>query len=273
MISGGRVNDARATRFTGGRGLVSERTIWAAGTAAVVLSSWELAARAGLVDPSYSSAPSRIGAAAIRLAGDPSFWNDLRVSGLEFLVGLGLAIAAGIPIGLLAGWYRRFKSLIDPHLSALYATPRIALLPLVVLWFGLGLWSKIAIVFLGAFFPIAINVMSGIRTTDVRLLRVARSFAASEPRLFRTVILPSIVPFVLTGIRLAIGRALIGVIVGELYMSNAGIGHMIALAGTSLQTDVVFVGVLLVTLVGALSMEIVRQVENHFERWRPGRAP
>jgi NitT/TauT family transport system permease protein len=167
------------------------------------------------------------------------------------------------------GWYRRVAYVLDPFVNAFYATPRVALLPLVVIWVGIGIWSKIAIVFLGAVFPVLLSTYSGVRTTDARLLRAARSFGADDLQIFRTLILPGSVPFIVTGLRLGVGRALIGVVVGELYAATAGIGFLISVAGNSFQTDKVFVGVLLIALVGIVSMELLGRLERRFERWRP----
>jgi NitT/TauT family transport system permease protein len=149
------------------------------------------------------------------------------------------------------------------------ALPRVALLPLIVLWLGVGIWSKVAVVFLGAFFTIVLNTLYGIRTVDSRLIDVARSFNASERRLFTTVVMPGSVPFILAGLRLGVGRALIGVIVGELYSANAGIGHMIALASQTLQPDRLLFGVILLTGMGVFAVEVLRQFELRFQQWRP----
>ncbi len=250
-------------------GWPSERAVLGALSVAVALAGWETAGRMRLVDPLFISAPSRIVAAGIELFASGSLWNDLRVSGIEFLVGFVLSVLVGIPVGLVMGWYRRVAYLLDPFVNALYATPRVALLPLVVIWLGIGIWSKIAIVFLGAVFPVLLSTYSGVRTTDARLLRAARSFGADDLQIFRTLILPGSVPFIITGLRLGIGRALIGVVVGELYAATAGIGFLISVAGNSFQTDKVFVGVLLIALTGIASMELLTRLERRFERWRP----
>jgi NitT/TauT family transport system permease protein len=235
----------------------------------LVLLAWEAVSALGALDPLFVSSPSRVCVALVTLLFEASFWEDLRVSAVEFAVGFGAAVVTALWLGLLAGWYRRFNAAIDPLVSGLYATPRIALLPLVLLWFGIGIWSKVAIVYLGAFFPIMISVASGVRITEDRYLRVARSFSAGQLQLLRSVVLPGCVPFILTGIRLGVGRGLIGVVVGEFYLSSAGVGHRIAMAGASLQTDVVFAGIVVVTLVGVAMVAVVHRIEGHFERWKP----
>jgi NitT/TauT family transport system permease protein len=149
------------------------------------------------------------------------------------------------------------------------ATPRVALLPLVIIWLGIGIFSKVGIIFLGAVFSILINTRDGVKTTPVNLLNAARSFGASEGMVFKTVVVPSMMPFILTGLRLAVGRALVGVLVGELYAATAGIGFMITVAGATFQTDKVFVGVLIFAISGMIGMELLTKLEQRFDKWRP----
>jgi ABC-type nitrate/sulfonate/bicarbonate transport system permease component len=158
---------------------------------------------------------------------------------------------------------------LDPFVSALYATPRIALLPLVMIWFGIGLASKIAIIFLGAVFPILVNTITGVRTIGADFIKVARSFGASDRQLFFTVALPSSVPLLLAGLRLGLGHALIGIVVGEMYGATAGIGFLISVSGARFQTDRVMVGIIIIALAGVLMTSLLRAIERRFERWRP----
>src|SRR6478672_13185153 len=163
--------------------------------------------------PIFISSPTLVAAAAFRMffvTGE--IWRDLAWSGAGYVLGLGLAIAVGIPLGLAGGWYRRFSYAVEPFLSALNATPQVAFLPLIVIWIGTGLGQRVLIIFLLAVLPLAINAHAAVRTTDPRLVKVASSLGASDWRLFRTIILPSSVPFVLAGLRLAIGRGMIGVV-------------------------------------------------------------
>lgn len=255
--------------------LTSERAILGFASVAAVLLAWEWVAAKGLVDLVFISSPTRIVKAAVAWAASGDLWNDLKVSGIEFFVGYAMAVAVGIPLGIATGWYRRLFYLLDPFISALYATPRVALLPLIFIWVGIGIWSKNVLVFLGAVFPILINTLAAVRTTDERLLRAARSFGADDLQVFRTVVLPSSVPFILTGLRLGVGRALVGVVVGEMVVAQAGIGLRISMAGNSFQTDTVFAGILIIAAAGMLSMELLSRLERRFEKWRPrvGAAP
>jgi NitT/TauT family transport system permease protein len=247
----------------------NERAILGVGSFVGFFLFWEIGARLGYVDKFFFSSPSAILTTAIREFQNPRLWHDFQVSGTELFVGYIMAVILGIPLGILTGWYRRFNYFIDPWLNFMNALPRVALLPLIVLWLGVGIWSKVAVVFLGAFFTIVLNTLYGIRTVDNRLVDVARSFNASQHRIFKTVVIPGSVPFILAGLRLGVGRALIGVIVGELYSANAGIGHMIALASQTLQPDRLLFGVILLTGLGVFLVEILRQFEVRFQKWRP----
>ena len=228
---------------------------------------WELLPASGLANPFFTSSPSRI----LRAAGwlfAHGFWNDLLVSLKEFAAGMGLAIAFSIPLGLLLGWYRRLNAMFEPFVTMFNAMPRVALLPLIILWLGIGIESKVAAVFLGAFFPLLVNVMAGVKTVDETLLKCARSFGASDRQIFTTLTIPSSVPFLVAGMRLALGRGLVGVVVGEMLASSAGVGHMMALASATFQTDKVFVGLILLAGFGYLLTELLKHLENRFDSWR-----
>lgn len=244
-----------------------ENVLLAGGTVLAFLAVWEFFPAAGLVDPFFTSSPSRIFNAARWLFAH-GLWNDIRVSLLEFSTGIGLAILLSLPIGLLLGWYRRLNAMFDPFISMLNATPRVALLPIIILWLGIGIQSKIAAVFLGAFFPLVINIMAGVRTVDEVLLKCSRSFGASDRQVLTTLVMPTCVPFFVAGMRLALGRGLVGVVVGEMLASTAGIGHMMTLASASFQMDKMFVGLILLAGFGYALTEILRRLETRFESWR-----
>ena len=242
------------------------------GTTAVLvfLSIWELTGGVlQLINPMFMSAPSLIWKAAVQLVTSGEIYNDLYVSGVEFAWGYFLSVIFAIPFGIMVGWYKRMSYIFDPFINAMNATPRVALLPLVIIWLGIGILSKVGIIFLGAVFPMLINTRDGVKTTPLNLLNAARSFGASEWQIFKSVVLPSTVPFILTGLRLGVGRALIGVMVGELYAATAGIGFMITVAGATFQTDKVFVGVLIFAISGMFAMELLTKLESKFDKWRP----
>ncbi len=258
--------------------LLQEKKILGASAVILFLILWEFMGGAWSIynpipilqiNPMFMSAPSLIWKAAVQLFESGEIWNDLRVSGIELLGGYSLAVVFAIPFGIMTGWYKRMSAVFDPFINAMNATPRVALLPLVIIWLGIGILSKVGIIFLGAVFPMLINTRDGVKTTPQNLLNAARSFGASEWMVFKTVVLPSTVPFILTGLRLGVGRAIVGVMVGELYAATAGIGFMITVAGATFQTDKVFVGVLIFALSGMTSMELLTRLERRFDKWRP----
>ena len=250
--------------------LNQEKKILGSASVFLFLLIWELVGNVfQIINPMFMSAPSLIWKAAVQMLGSGEIYNDMWVSGIELFWGYFLSAAVAVPFGIAIGWYKRLAHVFDPFVNAMNATPRVALLPLVIIWLGIGVLSKIGIIFLGAVFPILINTRDGVKTTPVNLLTAAKSFGASEWMLFKTVVLPSTIPFILTGLRLGLGRAIVGVMVGELYAATAGIGFMITVAGATFQTDKVFVGVLIFALTGMIGTEMITRVEKRFDKWRP----
>ena len=249
--------------------LQHEHLLIASSTVLLFFLAWESMTRFNLVNPLFISSPTLVARAGYRLFAEGEIWNDLRVSGTEFIIGYLLAAAVAIPLGLAVGWYKRLYYILGPFIDALNAVPRVALLPIIIIWAGIGIWSKIVVVFLGAVIPMLINTFSGVKTTEERFLKVARSFGASEFKIFWSIVFPGTVPFIFTGLKYASGRALLGVVVGELYAATAGIGFLITVAGVTFQTDKVFVGILIITFTGILMVEILNRVERLFDEWRP----
>lgn len=243
---------------------------WLLGTVAMVifLSVWQAAVSLGWVNPLFTSSPSRILSTGYEMFAERSIYYDMEVSGYEFIVGYGMAILIGVPVGVLMGWYGRVNAVLEPFVTSLYAMPRIALLPLVMIWFGIGFASKIAIVFLGAIFPILVNTITGVRTLNTDFIKVARSFGSNDRQMFLTVALPSSVPLLLTGLRLGLGHALVGIVVGEMYGATRGLGYIIAMAGATFQTDKVMVGIIIIAAAGVALTQLLKLIERRFERWR-----
>ena len=246
-----------------------EPLLWGGSTVLLFVVVWQLVATAQLVPPLFLPAPTGIAQAMVQMFADPTIWIDLETSGQEFLLGYLLAIVIGLPLGLLAGRYHRLAWSLDPFIAFFYSMPRIALVPLLLIWFGIGIYSKVAVVFLGAFFPIAINTMAGIRSLDPALLRAAHSFGASELQIFRTIALPGSVPFILTGLRLGIGHALVGVVVGELVAAQHGIAQRMSVAGTTFQVPTMFAALIVISGTGVLLTVILQRIERRFDAWRP----
>jgi len=230
---------------------------------------WQIGADTGVVDKFFFSSPSDVVAAAIHEAGVPRFWDDVRYSLEEVTVGFLASLVLAVPLGIAIGWYRRVSFTFDPWLNFINAIPRPALIPLVVLWVGLGIEMKMVIVFLGGFFSIILPTVEGVRTVEQQLLDVAHSFRASRFWMFRSVVVPATIPFIATGVRLALGRLLIGVVIAELYAQTQGIGVMIGRAADLLESDRMMFGILLFTLMGVLTTEAAGRVEQYLQRWRP----
>src|SRR5712692_2046656 len=243
------------------------------GTLAVVvfMLAWHGVASARLVSKLFLPGPVDAVEAFGDLVKGGELAQDLAVSAQEFSIGYLLASFTAIPLGLLLGWYPRVRYALDPFVTFLYATPRIVLLPLFIIWLGIGVESKIAVIFLGAFFAILINTTAGVRSLDTHLIRVAHSFGAGDFQIFRNIALPGSVPFILTGLRLGIGHALIGVVVGELVAAQHGVGRMMAIAGATFQSSKVFAGLFFIAAAGMLLTYALQRLERHFDAWRPQR--
>jgi NitT/TauT family transport system permease protein len=196
-------------------------------------------------------------------------WRQFAYSLAEFFFGLLFAAVIGIVVGFIAGWWRRAFFLLDPWITIMYSTPLVALVPLIILILGIGFWSKVFVVFLIAVFPVLVNTLIGVQTTGRWLLDVSRSFGASQPKQWTSVVLPGSLPFILTGLRLAGGHAMVGVVVAELIAGNRGIGYHMSLAGATLQSGTVMLCIVIIGLWGVLVSEGVRRIENRFEVWKP----
>jgi NitT/TauT family transport system permease protein len=190
------------------------------------------------------------------------------VSGLEFVVGFALAAVSGIAMGIAVGVSDAIRDVMEPWLSALYATPVVAFAPLFVVWMGIGASSKIAVAFLLAVLPIIINTSAGIRTTEQSLIDVARSFAATRQQVFRKILIPYALPFIIAGLRLGVGRAIIGVVVAEFFGTRAGLGYLILIASQQFDTSALFVAVVILAAVGVLSVIGLHKLERWLAPWR-----
>ncbi|MFI5179325.1 MAG: ABC transporter permease [Vicinamibacterales bacterium] len=238
------------------RALVSSVTV------AIFLVAWEIAPRVHLVDPFFTSQPSRVLAASLDIVRGGTLPHDAAVSLSEFAAGFALALAIGVPAGLLLGTFPTLRFLLDPPVMAIYATPQLALLPILVLWLGIGMESKIAVVFIGGVIPIIVNSMAGVRHVDRSLVVAARSFCATRRDLFVRVILPASLPAVMIGVRLGLSRAVLGVVVAEMYVSQEGIGNQIMRLGSAFRVDHLLFYVLLVSVFGLTATTMARKLEE-----------
>ena len=252
-----------------------ESIILGTSTIVAMLVVWELLPRLITLSAGtklFFTTPSQIAGTLWRMFATGMIWTPLSVSASGFAVGLGLAILVGLPLGVLIGRSRTLNAMFDPFITAFNATPRLVFLPLVMLWFGLGLWSKVVIVFIGALFPILINTYEGVRNSDRLLINVVRSFGAKEWDVARLVVIPNAMPYIIAGLRLSIGRAVLGVVVAEFFGAETGLGVMMVQAAGRYQVDIVFAGLIIFAVMTLAMTAAVQVLENRLGRWRPQRA-
>lgn len=257
-------------------GLLPPRESWASRhrrqllpvvTVIAILLLWQILGMTMRWNPLFFSYPSAIWQGLLSLARGP-LWTDLRISGIEFVLGMAISVAIAIPAGLLMGTIRNLYYAVDPIVSALYSTPVLVLAPLLVIWFGLGIASKVAIVVILSTFPMMINLTEGVRNTDQSLLRAARSFGAGRWSVYRDVLFPAVVPFFVTGLRLAVGRAMIAVVVGEYIASTAGIGFQINSDAQIFATARYLAGVVVIVVFAVIIIELLKLLERKLAPWR-----
>jgi len=242
---------------------------WIGGLAVLVfMVLWEASMPLGLVKVADISRPSLVGKAFFQLAASGEVWEPLLISLKEFFAGFVLALIVGIPLGIVLGRYRFCSMLLDPLLMALYTMPYLAIMPLLVVWFGVGFGATLSVVFIGAAFPILINTAVGIREVDPLWVRAVRSFGGSEWDIFRKVLLPGAVPSMMTGIRLGVGRGLLGMVVSEMYASTEGIGGLIGLYGNSFRTSELIALIAVVSVLGFAFVDLMRRLEEWVRKGR-----
>jgi ABC-type nitrate/sulfonate/bicarbonate transport system permease component len=255
-----------ATRRAARQWILPAPWVYRAFSVIVTLAVWESYGRG--VDPIFLSYPSAILAAVPKMLQTGELARAFFASLSGLAVGLALSIVFGVLLGLLMGRYRAIDYLLDVQISALYSTPTVGLLPLLILWFGLGSLAKIILIFLAAFFPIIVNTHSGVRNIGRGLVEVAEVEGASELQILTKIIVPASLPFIMTGIRLAMGRAVVGMVVGEYFTSVEGLGGAIVTYGNSFATDKLFVILIVLALLGIALTESVRILERRAAPWK-----
>lgn len=232
------------------------------------LALWQLVASSGLVRPIFLPKLSDVLADLWMLISTGKLNQHLIASGIEFGVGMALALAVGIVVGIAMGASARIDKLLIWWVSSLDATPRIAFAPLLIVWFGIGLESKMVLVFISGLFPILLSTASGVRTTSRELLEMAQSFSVPRWMQFRSIVLPGAVPFIITGVRLGITRGLIGIVVGEYLAATEGIGWMLSNATDTFNMVRVFALIIVLAFVGVTLTTMARWLERRFDSWR-----
>ncbi|HET9903400.1 MAG TPA: ABC transporter permease [Xanthobacteraceae bacterium] len=227
---------------------------------------WEIAGRnadAAFLVP-LSATLSRLA----ELAASGVLWQQFASSAALFLSGFALALAVGMPLGLLLARVRTLRVGLEPYIMILYATPMVALIPFILSLMGFGFAPKVLVVFLFAVFPVLYNTIEGARSIRPELIEVARAFRSSERALWFDVMIPYTLPFTMTGVRQGIGRALVGMVAAEFFLSATGLGQLIMVAGQNFDTGGVFAAILVIGLIGVGLMRVGLMLEQHFARWR-----
>jgi NitT/TauT family transport system permease protein len=232
---------------------------------AVVLGAWEYVGRQ--VNPVLFTSPTAVARAGWQMIASGELWKYLSQSLLVLGAGLGIAAVAGIALGLVMARVWVIDIAIDTYITALYSIPSVALVPVLVLWLGFDTVAKVVVVLLFTFFPIVINTYQGVKNVDARLIEVGRAFRCSERQLWAHIVLPAAVPFIVAGLRLAIGRGLIGMVLADLYTAITGIGYLIARYASIYRTDAMFVPVVTLGVLGITLTWLLRVVERRVAPW------
>ena len=221
-----------------------------------------------LTDKTFISSPVEIALAARGQIASGQLLSDFFASMSELFPGFGLAALVGVPLGMMIGRSRYVEYALDPYIWFFYSAPIIAFYPLLIMWFGLGARTVVVLTFTFAFFPIVSNTITAVQTVDRVLIRAARAFGADRLQIMWLVIFPASIPTITAGLRLGIGRALIGTVVGEFFGANAGLGYRIALYGTEMNIGNMFVPVIVVMAIGVLLLQLLQRFENSVASWR-----
>ncbi len=231
----------------------------------VVLVVWEIYGRS--VNPILFTYPTAVARAAVDVIGSGELWKYLSASLVIFAQGLVISIIIGIPLGVLMARFHTVDTILEMYINALYALPTVAIVPLLVLWFGFDTTAKTVIVFLFTIFPLILNTYQGVRNVESNLLEVARSFNSSERRLWLDVIIPSALPYILVGLRLAIGRGLVGIVIADFYTAVTGIGYLIVQYANNFETAKLFVPIIVLMLLGVVLTGLLSMLEKRITPW------
>jgi ABC-type nitrate/sulfonate/bicarbonate transport system permease component len=237
----------------------------------LLLLLWELCARTGVIDTRFFPAPTSIAAKLVELAESGELWSNLSASLQRLLWGTLLGGVPALAIGIVMGLYRPLRAAIDPLISATYPVPKSAILPLILLIFGLGETSKIVMVALGVFYPVVINTVTGVLQIDRIYIDVGKNFRASRWQTFRTIALPGALPSIMAGIKLGIGMGLILIAISEMVGAKTGIGFMIWDAWQVLSVETMYVGLVVISILGFVLTLILNEIEGWILPWKQER--
>jgi NitT/TauT family transport system permease protein len=232
---------------------------------AIVLTTWQIGAQQ--IDPVLFTPPSAVATAGLQMIASGELWSYLWPSLVVLAIGLAISAVAGVAVGLLLARFWVLDVGLDMYITFLYSTPTVALVPLIVLWVGFESTAKIVILFLFAFFPLVINTYQGVKNVDPRLIEVGRAFRCSERQLWTNIVLPAALPFIVTGLRLAVGRGLIGMVLADLYTAISGIGYLIVRSASTYRVDKMFVPIVVLGLLGITLTALLRAAERWVAPW------
>jgi len=236
----------------------------------IFLAAWQAAFLVFAFNPLFISKPDLIGRALVTLLQSGDLLRDLAVSAVPFVYGFSAAVVVGVPLGIVMGWRERVSYALDPIMTVFYASPLVALAPLVIVFFGVGVSGKAIIIFVLAVFPFIFNAQAGVRAVDPLLINVVRSMGGSEWDLYRKVIAPGVLPYIVAGARIAVGRGLIGILVGEFFAASEGIGYAIARFGDLFALDKMFACIFAIMVIAVVLTEGIRWAERSAFPWRIG---
>jgi sulfonate transport system permease protein len=236
----------------------------------VLIVVWQWAATSGWISVRVLPAPSAVAEAAWTLTASGELTKHVQISAVRALLGLAVGGGLGLVLGLLTGSFRWAETLLDSSIQMVRNIPALALIPLVILWFGIDEVAKLFLIAVAVFFPIYINTFHGIKNVDPGLIEMGRTYGLSRWGLYRHIILPGAMSSILVGLRFALGLMWVILIVAETISAQAGIGYLTMNAREFLQTDVVLVGILLYALLGKLADVFAKSLERHWLRWHPG---
>ncbi|MCE7002060.1 ABC transporter permease [Kibdelosporangium philippinense] len=233
----------------------------------VVLVCWQLSTALGIVDVNFSSNPVRTFNAGVELFSTGAMWKPLGVTGYELLWGLGITFLAGIPIGLVLGRSRVLFDMTEPIVNVLYSVPYVMFLPIIIFWFGLENTSRVIVIVWAAILPLIINITAGVRNLNNDYSRVATVFCTPKLKFFYAIALPATLPYILAGVRLAVGRGLVGAIVAELFLASEGLGYFVQTQTANFNIDSAMAGIVLLAAIALLLNGAVRLIERRFVHW------
>jgi ABC-type nitrate/sulfonate/bicarbonate transport system permease component len=233
----------------------------------IIIFLWEIAVRLGYVESLFFPPPSLVAATLIELLKTGKLQPHLFISLKRIFFGFFLGSVPGLILGLIMGWSRKIRMLLDPLVSATYPIPKIALLPLIMLIFGIGEISKIVLIAIGCFFLVLINSMAGVMNIDKIYFEVAKNYGASKYNIFTKVVLKGSLPMIFTGLRLALGLSLILAVAAEMVSANQGLGAMIWLAWETLRTENLYAGIVTIAFLGLSFTSILKQAEKKLIPW------